>query len=117
MKNEKHVPFALRGDAHELPHFTFDGITKNSEASKAIKEFARQCVDQIKMREEMRLAYVAVTRARTHLLCTTSWWRDGANSVSPSNIFTLIAEAHVHLREVRKEHAFHFSTSYLGLSS
>jgi len=43
------------------------------------------------MREEMRLAYVAVTRARTHLLCTTSWWRDGANAVSPSQIFNLIA--------------------------
>ena len=93
LKNEKHVPFALRGDAHELPHFTLDGITKNSEAAKAIKEFARQCVDHIKMREEMRLAYVAVTRARTHLICTTSWWRDGANSVSPSNIFTLISGA------------------------
>ena len=91
LKNEKHVPFALRGDAHELPYFTLDGITKNSEAAKAIKEFARQCVDHIKMREEMRLAYVAVTRARTHLICTTSWWRDGANSVSPSNIFTIIA--------------------------
>jgi DNA helicase II / ATP-dependent DNA helicase PcrA len=93
LKNEKHVPFALRGDAHELPVFTLDGISKNSEAAKAIKEFARQCVDHIKMREEMRLAYVAVTRARTHLLCTTSWWRDGANSVSPSQIFTLIAGA------------------------
>jgi len=93
LKNEKHVPFALRGDAHELPYFSLDGITKNSEASKAIKAFATQCVDQIKMREEMRLAYVAVTRARTHLICTTSWWRDGANSVSPSQIFTLIASA------------------------
>jgi len=93
LKNEKHVPFALRGDAHELPVFTLDGISKNSEAAKAIKEFACQCVDHIKMREEMRLAYVAVTRARTHLLCTTSWWRDGANSVSPSQIFTLIAGA------------------------
>jgi DNA helicase-2/ATP-dependent DNA helicase PcrA len=93
LKNEKHVPFALRGDAHELPNFSLDGITKNSEASKAIKAFATQCVDQIKMREEMRLAYVAVTRARTHLICTTSWWRDGANSVSPSQIFSLIASA------------------------
>ena len=93
LKNEKHVPFALRGDAHELPRFTLDGITKNSDAAKAIKEFARQCVDHIKMREEMRLAYVAVTRARTHLICTASWWRDGANSVSPSSFFTLIAES------------------------
>ena len=93
LKNEKHVPFALRGDAHELPCFTLDGITKNSDASKAIKAFASECVDKIKMREEMRLAYVAVTRARTHLICTTSWWRDGSKSVSPSNIFTLIAGA------------------------
>jgi len=93
LKNEKHVPFALRGDAHELPLFTLDGITKNSDASKAIKAFASECVDKIKMREEMRLAYVAVTRARTHLICTTSWWRDGSKSVSPSNIFTLIAGA------------------------
>ena len=93
LKNERHVPFALRGDAHELPEFTLDGITKNSDAAKAIKEFARRCVDQIKMREEMRLGYVAVTRARTHLICTTSWWRDGVNSVSPSDIFTLIAGA------------------------
>jgi DNA helicase-2/ATP-dependent DNA helicase PcrA len=93
LKNEKHVPFALRGDAHELPYFTLDGITKNSDASKVIKAFASECVDKIKMREEMRLAYVAVTRARTHLICTTSWWRDGSNSVSPSNIFTLIAGA------------------------
>ena len=93
LKNEKHVPFALRGDAHELPLFSLDGIIKNSDASKAIKAFASQCVDQIKMREEMRLAYVAVTRARTHLICTTSWWRDGSRSVSPSNIFTLIAGA------------------------
>jgi DNA helicase II / ATP-dependent DNA helicase PcrA len=93
LKNEKHVPFALRGDSHELPYFTLDGITKNSDASKVIKAFASECVDKIKMREEMRLAYVAVTRARTHLICTTSWWRDGSKSVSPSNIFTLIAGA------------------------
>jgi len=93
LKNEKHVPFALRGDAHELPRFTLEGITRNSDAAKAIKKFSVQCVDHIKMREEMRLAYVAVTRARTHLICTATWWRDGANSVSPSNFFTLIAGA------------------------
>jgi len=44
------------------------------------------------MREEMRLAYVAVTRAKSHLICTTSRWRDGSKSVEPSEIFYLIAE-------------------------
>ena len=45
------------------------------------------------MREEMRLAYVAITRAKSHLLCTTSWWRDGTQAVAPSEIFTMIAGA------------------------
>jgi DNA helicase-2/ATP-dependent DNA helicase PcrA len=45
------------------------------------------------MREEMRLAYVAITRAKSRLLCTTSWWRDGTQAVAPSEIFTMIAGA------------------------
>jgi len=92
LKNEKHIPFALRGDSAELPKFSLHGISKNSEAAKAIKEFGSRCVENIKMREEMRLAYVAVTRAKSHLICTTSRWRDGSKSVEPSEIFYLIAE-------------------------
>lgn len=92
LKNEKHIPFSLRGDARELPEFSLHGVTKNSEAAKVIKEFGRQCVENIKMREEMRLAYVAVTRAKSHLICTTSRWRDGSKAVEPSEIFYMIAE-------------------------
>ena len=91
LKNEKHIPFALRGDAKELPVFSMHGITKNSEAAKAIDAFAKECVKNIKIREEMRLAYVAVTRAKSHLICTTSWWRDGTKPVVPSEIFSIIA--------------------------
>lgn len=93
LKNEKHVPFELRADAHELPRFSLAGITKNSDAAKAIKAFGKECTNNIKMREEMRLAYVAITRAKSHLLCTTSWWRDGTQAVAPSEIFTMIAAA------------------------
>jgi len=93
IKNEKHVPFELRGDAHELPHFSLHGIEKNSEAAKVIKAFGKDCTNNIKMREEMRLAYVAITRAKSHLLCTTSLWRDGTQAVAPSEIFTMIAGA------------------------
>jgi len=92
LKNERHIPFPLRGDARELPQFSLEGITKNSDASKAIKDFGSRCVDEIKMREEMRLAYVAVTRAKTHLLCTTSWWRGGSTAVAPSEVFALISQ-------------------------
>jgi DNA helicase-2/ATP-dependent DNA helicase PcrA len=69
------------------------GIEKNSEAAKVIKAFGKDCTNNIKMREEMRLAYVAITRAKSHLLCTTSWWRDGTQAVAPSEIFTMIAGA------------------------
>ena len=93
LKNEKHVPFALRGDVNELPVFSLVGVTKNSEAAKLIKAFSAECVEKIKMREEMRLAYVAVTRAKEYLLCTTSWWRDGSKPVAPSRVFNLIAES------------------------
>jgi DNA helicase II / ATP-dependent DNA helicase PcrA len=39
------------------------------------------------MREEIRLGYVAMTRARTHLFCSTSFWRDGAKPVDPSVLY------------------------------
>jgi DNA helicase-2/ATP-dependent DNA helicase PcrA len=93
LKNEKHIPFPLRGDKDDLPKFSLEGITKNSDAAKVIKEFGTRCVENIKMREEMRLAYVAVTRAKSHLICTTSRWRDGSRPVEPSEIFYLIAGA------------------------
>jgi len=89
--NEKQIPFVLRGDGDELPVFSLAQCTKDSEASKVIKEYAQLCA-AIKKQEEIRLGYVAVTRARTHLLCTTSWWRDGARSVDPSELFAHVAD-------------------------
>ena len=88
--NEKHIPFHLRGDRAELPHFSFNGATKNSEAKKAIDAYGKIC-NATKVREEIRLGYVAFTRARTHLIATTSWWRDGADWVAPSSIFEQVA--------------------------
>jgi DNA helicase-2/ATP-dependent DNA helicase PcrA len=88
--NERQIPFALRGDGDELPVFSLAQCTKDSEAGKVIAAYAKSC-SAIKKQEEIRLGYVAVTRARTHLLCTTSWWREGAKSVDPSELFTHVA--------------------------
>jgi DNA helicase-2/ATP-dependent DNA helicase PcrA len=88
--NERQIPFTLRGDGDELPVFSLAQCAKDSEAGKVIAAYAKSC-SAIKMQEEIRLGYVAVTRARTHLLCTTSWWRDGAKSVDPSELFTHVA--------------------------
>ena len=89
--NERHIPFALRGDADILPAFSWNGATTNAQAKKAIDAFAQRCVD-FKMREEIRLGYVAMTRARTHLFCSTSFWRDGAKLVAPSALFEKVQE-------------------------
>lgn len=89
--NERHIPFSLRGDADILPVFSWNAATKNSEAKKAIDAFAKECVN-FKAREEIRLGYVAMTRARTHLFCSTSFWRDGAKPVAPSELYKKVEE-------------------------
>jgi len=89
--NERQIPFTLRGDGDELPVFSLAQCTKDSEAGKVITAYAKSCA-AIKKQEEIRLGYVAVTRARTHLLCTTSWWREGSRSVDPSELFAHVTE-------------------------
>jgi len=60
------LPFALRGDAADFPD-----VTEVSNAS--LTEFGRRmrAADQI---EELRLAYVAVTRAKSTLVASSHWW-------------------------------------------
>jgi len=89
--NERHIPFALRGDSQTLPTFSWSAATTNAQAKKAIDEFAKVCVE-FKGREEIRLGYVAMTRARTHLFCSTSFWRDGAKPVNPSLLYEKVQE-------------------------
>jgi len=86
LTNERHIPFALRGDGAHLPAFSWNAATTNAQAKAAIEKFASTCVE-FKEREEIRLGYVAMTRARTHLFCSTSYWRDGVKPVAPSVIF------------------------------
>ncbi len=92
LSNEKHIPFPLRGDYQELPRITFAGVTETKEADSRIKDFASNCAHLIKEREEIRLAYVAITRAKTDLLCTTSIWRDGVTPREPSSIYKVVEE-------------------------
>ncbi len=92
LTNERHIPFPLRGDYLELPRISFEGVCDTKEAELRIKTFNQDCAHMIKEREEIRLAYVAVTRAKSHLLCTTSIWRDGVTPREPSSIYLLVEE-------------------------
>ncbi len=68
--NPRMIPFPLRGDRRDLPELL--GLTKEDLAA-----FEQACSDR-DVREERRLAYVAVTRA-SHLLVATGY-RWGAAS-------------------------------------
>ncbi|WKK70950.1 3'-5' exonuclease [Rathayibacter oskolensis] len=67
------MPYAFRGDAAELPDLAWQGCSTQKEVVDAMTAFG----DTLRERnesEERRLAYVALTRARHHLLLSGSWW-------------------------------------------
>lgn len=103
------LPYPLRGDATKLPHLDLaqephvsvsemKNMFKQSQADKediedfidaeSIDEKQLPIRDQIALyhrRQERRLAYVAVTRAKAHLWLGASYWghRTTANQLSP----------------------------------
>ena len=88
------LPYEFRGDAPWLPALRWraaDAPTQQ-DLKDALAEFvaagrARQ------IEEERRLAYVAVTRARDHLLLTGSSWSGTKSSRAPSPFLREIADA------------------------
>ncbi|CAH0131074.1 DNA helicase II [Microbacterium oxydans] len=101
------VPFALRGDRDALPTFQWDpvdamgdesdpkkrqalaqsslsgGVTKANPQGGALRRF-KDAYRQYQQQEERRLAYVAITRARTDLLLSGSHWAGQKAPRSPS---------------------------------
>jgi DNA helicase-2/ATP-dependent DNA helicase PcrA len=61
--NERFIPFALRGDSDVLPRLNLSHIEANARATEALKAYGDECVEY-RRGEEIRLGYVAVTRAK-----------------------------------------------------
>lgn len=87
--NERFIPFELRSDAHVVPQLNLSQITSNSDANKALDAYKKLCA-QYRLSEEIRLGYVAVTRAKSHLFCSTSYWGDGVTPLEPSSLYRSI---------------------------
>jgi DNA helicase-2/ATP-dependent DNA helicase PcrA len=90
------LPAELRlTDRAELPGLTLPppGSGDQSDVKKALESY----VDDWKgfgTGEEVRLGYVAVTRARHLLICSGSWWRDGRTTVcGPSSLLCTVRDA------------------------
>jgi DNA helicase-2/ATP-dependent DNA helicase PcrA len=81
--NPRLLPFALRGDAADLPGL--EGLDPSS-----IRSFTQACADR-ELSEERRLMYVAVTRAAFWLACSGYWWGDGVLPLGPSVFLEEIA--------------------------
>ncbi|MEV2267447.1 ATP-dependent helicase [Nonomuraea africana] len=82
--NPRKLPYALRGDAADLPRLT--GLTKDELAA-----FDARCRER-DLTEERRLAYVAVTRAHYHLIASGYRWGTASKPLEPSDFLLEIRD-------------------------
>lgn len=67
------LPYPLRGDAAALPRLDLAGVADQQGVRDAVVSFMGEAADAGRL-EERRLAYVAVTRARSLLVCSGYRW-------------------------------------------
>lgn len=82
-RNLQALPYELRGDADHLPELAIGPGATHQDVRDAFALLARDDGDR-EVREERRLAYVALTRARAHLVLTGSWWSSRKKANTPS---------------------------------
>ncbi|MFC8598812.1 UvrD-helicase domain-containing protein [Isoptericola sp. NPDC057191] len=88
------LPYHLRGDAADLPEFTWADATDTKDLAARRDQF-RADSGAHRLAEERRLAYVAFTRARRELFLTAHWWGSGSSPRRVSPFLTELAEAGV----------------------
>ncbi len=87
-----HLPVSLCGDREYLPDLDLTGVTDQKAAETAYLT-AKKAYQDAAAIEELRLAYVAVTRARDTLLCSGSYWTPGVTAArGASAVLDLVRE-------------------------
>nr|WP_245354436.1 ATP-dependent DNA helicase [Brachybacterium sacelli] len=84
------VPTALRGDADTLPELAWAEADTQVDAESLVEEY-RFAQGEESLREDRRLMYVAVTRARRRLLLTSAAWRTGLTTARPRSRYLVEA--------------------------
>ncbi|MFG2037351.1 UvrD-helicase domain-containing protein [Dactylosporangium sp. NPDC048998] len=80
------LPFPLRGDHAGLPALDLSGVADVKGVVSALETFNRDWREH-DVREERRLAYVAVTRPRRLLLASGYWWGEGVKRARGPSVF------------------------------
>jgi DNA helicase-2/ATP-dependent DNA helicase PcrA len=86
------LPTVFRGDAAWLPEFAWRDAQTQQELKAALDRY--QDANRAKqLEEERRLAYVAITRARDHLLLSAAPWSGTTRPRATSRFLREVAEA------------------------
>ncbi len=80
------LPYPLREDAGDLPELDVEGPSDHTEMAAEWAAFKTRA-GLHGLAEERRLAYVAVTRARHHLLLSGAWWKEQTKLPRPPSRF------------------------------
>ncbi|MFF2369760.1 UvrD-helicase domain-containing protein [Agromyces sp. NPDC058110] len=88
------LPNEFKGDRDELPELGWRGVQSQREFDEAVTAFAEENRER-HADEERRLAYVAVTRTRSDLLLSGSWWSTQKTPRPPSAFLRELAVAGV----------------------
>ncbi|GAA4247665.1 ATP-dependent DNA helicase [Dactylosporangium darangshiense] len=80
------LPFPLRGDHAGLPALDLSTVADVKGVVGALETFSRDWREH-DIREERRLAYVAVTRPRRLLLASGYWWGEGVKRARGPSVF------------------------------
>jgi len=86
------LPYPYRGDKEYLPRFDWHGAETRKDLIARFKAFKDQ-VGHHHLQEERRLAYVAMTRARSALLMSGSFWAHQQKPRGPSVFLRELADA------------------------
>ncbi|AYF97074.1 ATP-dependent DNA helicase [Protaetiibacter intestinalis] len=87
-------PWPERGDAAQLPRFRLEVLDSRKAFKAELDRFKEEVAEHYRA-EERRLAYVAVTRARDHLLVSGSFWSGQTRPRTPSRFLRELADAGV----------------------
>ncbi|WNM23918.1 ATP-dependent DNA helicase [Demequina capsici] len=92
LSGDPEVPWELRMDARSLPVWNWRAATDHKALADSIDEL-REAAGDHAVDEERRLFYVALTRARSHVLVSGSWYTDGKKPRSPSQFIEELRHA------------------------